>query len=95
MPEWIKPDKPITMVTRRGGSKNTSRKYNIYGDDFLIDRIQSDEIGADLVSMGDLIPEKEWQIMRMLQVSGRMITVYQIERWIRSSEKQKVGRTRT
>ena len=50
MPERIEPGKPMTIETRRGGRKKTKLKYNRYGDDFLIDKIQPDEIGADLVS---------------------------------------------
>ena len=38
-------------------------RYNRYGDDFLIDKIKPEEIGADLVSVGDLVPNKEWQII--------------------------------
>ena len=63
VPEWTEPDKPMTMETRRGGRKKTSMRYNRYGDDFLIDKIKSDEIGQDMVSMGDLVSDKEWQII--------------------------------
>ena len=62
VPEWIKPDKPIDVETRRGGRKNTSMRYNRYGDDFLIDKMKPDEVKADLVRMGDLVSGKEWQI---------------------------------
>ena len=63
MPEWIEPYKLMTTETRRGGHRNTSLRYNRYGDDFLIDKIKPYEIGADLLSMGDLVLEKEWQII--------------------------------
>ena len=53
----------MTMETRRGGSKKTSMRYNRYGDDFLIDKMKPDEIGADLVSVGDLVLDKELQII--------------------------------
>ena len=62
MPEWIKPDKPIDVETRRGGRKNASMRYNRYGDDFLIDKMKPDEVKPDLVRMGDLVSGKEWQI---------------------------------
>ena len=38
-------------------------RYNRYGDDFLVDNIKPEEIGADLVSMGDLVSDKEWPII--------------------------------
>ena len=51
------------METRRGGRKKTRMGCNSYGDDFLFDKIKPDEIGVDLVSMSDLVSEKEWQII--------------------------------
>ena len=63
MSEWVEPDKPLTIETRRGGRKKTSMKHNRYGDDFLVDKILPDEKGADLVSMGDLVQDKKWQII--------------------------------
>ena len=49
----------MTTDTRRGGRKKTSMRYNRYADDFLIDKITLDEVGADLVIIGDLVPDKE------------------------------------
>ena len=37
--------------------------YNRYGDDFLIDKIQPEELGAEMVNMGVLVADKEWQII--------------------------------
>ena len=39
--------------------QDKAMRYNRYGDDFLIDKIKPAEIGADLVSVGDLVPNKE------------------------------------
>ena len=66
MPDWIEPDKPMTMELRRRGCKKTSLRYNRYCEDFLIeliDKINPDEVGAVLVKIGDLVPDKEWQII--------------------------------
>ena len=63
VPEWTKPDKPMTMETRRGGNRKTSMRYNRYRDDCLIDKIKPDETGADLVSVSDLVSDQEWQII--------------------------------
>ena len=38
-------------------------RYNRYGDDFLIDKIQPDEIGEELVKVGEVVAEEEWQIL--------------------------------
>ena len=49
-----------------GTSKNrkeTGMRYNRYGDDFLIDKIQPDEIREDLVNMCELVANEEWQII--------------------------------
>ena len=54
----------MTMETKKDGRKNTSMRYNSYGDDFLIDKIKPDEIGTDLVSLGDLVSDKERQIIK-------------------------------
>ena len=43
---------------KSGGRKKTSMRYTNYGDDFLIDKIKPDEIGADVVNMGDLLSDK-------------------------------------
>ena len=32
-------------------------RYNRYGDDFLIDKIQPDELGEELLSVGELEAE--------------------------------------
>ena len=52
----------MTIDIKRGGHKKTSMRYNRCGDDFLIDKIKPDEVGADLVIMVDLLQDKEWQI---------------------------------
>ena len=63
MPEKIESDKPMTMKTRKRGRKKTSMRYNRYADNFLFDKKNPDELGAELVSMSDLVSEKEWQII--------------------------------
>ena len=53
----------MTTGTRKGDRKQTGMRYNRYGDDFLIDKIQPDEIGEDLVNVGELVADEEWQII--------------------------------
>ena len=45
-------------------AQKTSMRYNRYGDNFLIHKIKPDEVGADMVSIGELVSDKEWQIIR-------------------------------
>ena len=50
----------MTTGKRKGDLKRTGMSYKRYGDDFLIDKIQPDEIGEELV--GELVADEEWQI---------------------------------
>ena len=63
VPKWTEPDLPMTTKTRKGGRKRTGMMYNRYGDDFLIDKIQPEEIGEELVNVGELVADKELQII--------------------------------
>ena len=63
VPKRTEQDQPLTKETRRGGRKKTRMSYNRYGDDFLIDKIQPEELGAEMVNMGILVADKEWQII--------------------------------
>ena len=62
-PNWTEPDLPITAGTRSGNRKRTGMGYNRYGDDFLIEKIQADELSNELLSVGELVAEDEWQII--------------------------------
>ena len=55
VPKWTEPDLQMTKETRKGGRKKTGMRYDRYGDDFLIDKIQPDEIGEELVNVGELV----------------------------------------
>ena len=46
---------PRTTETRIGYRKQTGMRYNRYGDDFLIDKIQPDEMSEELVNVGELV----------------------------------------
>ena len=63
VPKGTEPDSPITAEKRCGNSKRTVMRYNRYGDDFLIDKIQPDELSEELLSMGELVADDEWQII--------------------------------
>ena len=53
----------IPAGTRSGNRKRTGMRYNRYGDDFLIDKIQPDDLGKELISVGELAADGEWQII--------------------------------
>ena len=63
VPKWTEPDLPIPAWTRSGNRKRTGMRYNRYGDDFLIDKIQPDDLSKELLSVGELAADDEWQII--------------------------------
>ena len=63
VPKWTEPDQSIPAGTRSGNRKRTSMRYNRYGDDFLIDKIQPDDLSKELLSVGELAADDEWQII--------------------------------
>ena len=60
VPKWT--DQDLQKENRRGARKKTGMRYNGYGDDFLINKIQSDKIVEELVNVGELVANVEWQI---------------------------------
>ena len=63
IPKWTEPDQPMTTGTRKGNRTRTGMRYIRYGDDFLIDKIQPDEISEELVNVGELVADEEWKII--------------------------------
>ena len=59
VPKWTEPDLSNTAGTRTGNRKRTGMRYNRYGDDFLIDKIQPEEIGEEIVNVGELVADEE------------------------------------
>ena len=54
---------PIRAGIRSGNRKREGMRYNKYGDDSLIDRIQPDEFGEELLGVVELVADDEWQII--------------------------------
>ena len=63
VPKWTELDLPIPAGTRSGNRKLTGMRYNRYGDDFLIDKIEPDKLCEELLSVGELAADYEWQII--------------------------------
>ena len=53
VPKRTVPDLQMTKETRRDGRTKTGMRYNRYGDDLLIDKIQPEEIREELVNVGE------------------------------------------
>ena len=53
VPKWTETDLPITTDTRSGNRKRTGMRYKRYGDGFLIDKIQPDELSEELNGVGE------------------------------------------
>ena len=65
VPKWSEPDLSIPVRTRSGNRKRTDMRYNRYGDEFLIDKTQPDELCEELLSVGELAADDEWQIINI------------------------------
>ena len=63
VPKLTETDLSIPAGTRSGNRKRTGMRYNRYGDDFLIDKIQPDDLSKGLLSVGKLAANDEWQII--------------------------------
>ena len=59
VPKWTELVMPMTTETRKCGRKRTGMKYNRYGDDFLINKIRPEELGEELVNVGELTADEE------------------------------------
>ena len=92
VPKWTEPDLPITAGTRSGNRKRTGMRYNRYGDDFLIDKIRPDELGDELLSVGELEADDEWQIIKDIEqnTTRRKTTPHQNMKqiWSRARERE-------
>ena len=63
MPKRTESDLSNTAGTRNGNRKRKGMGYNRYGDDFLIDKIQPEELGKELANVGELVADEEGQII--------------------------------
>ena len=70
VPKNLKPDLPFTIQTRQNDRTRSKKKYNPYGDDFVVDRIDLKKIVEDVVGLEDITvshdidrvddPDEEW-----------------------------------
>ena len=51
VPKNLEPDLPFTIQTRQNDRKRSKKKYNTYGDDFVVDRIDLKKIVEEVVGL--------------------------------------------
>ena len=51
VPKNLEPDLPFTIQTRQSDRKRLTKKYNLYGDDFVVDRKDLKKIVEDVVGV--------------------------------------------
>ena len=54
VPENLEPDLPFTIQTRQSDRTRLTKKYNPYGDDFVVDRIDLKKIVDELVGLEEI-----------------------------------------
>ena len=54
VPKNLEPDLPFTIQTRQNDRTRSKKKYNPYGDDFVLDRIDLKKIGEELVGLEEI-----------------------------------------
>ena len=54
VPENLEPDLPFTIQTRQNDRTRSKKKYNPYGDNFVVDRIDLKKIGEEVVGLEEI-----------------------------------------
>ena len=54
VPMNLDPDLPFTIQTRQNNRTRSKKKYNPYGDDFVVDRIYLKKIGEEVVGLEEI-----------------------------------------
>ena len=54
VPKNLEPDLPFTIQTRQKDRTRSKKKYNTYGDDFVVDRISQKKIGEEVVGLEEI-----------------------------------------
>ena len=59
VPDNLDPDLPFTIQTRQNDRTRSKKKYNPYGDDFVVDRIYLENIVKEVVGLEDITVSQE------------------------------------
>ena len=63
VPKNLEPDLPFTIQTRQNDRTRSKKKYNPYGDDFVVDRIDLKKIVEEVVCLEDIIVSQDIDIV--------------------------------
>ena len=63
VPKNLEPDLPFTIQTRKNDRTRSKMKYNPYGDDFVVDRIDLKKIGEEVVGLEEITGSQDIDIV--------------------------------
>ena len=63
VPKNLEPDLPFTIQTHQNERTRSKKKYNPYGDDFVVDRIDLKKIGEEVVGLEELTVSQDIDIV--------------------------------
>ena len=63
VPKNLEPDLPLTIQTRQNDGKRPKKKYNPYGDDFVVDRLDLEKIVEEVVGLEGITVSKNIDIV--------------------------------
>ena len=63
VPKNLEPDLPFTIQTRQNDRTRSKKKYNPYGDDFVVDRIDLKKIGEEVVGLEEITVSQDIDIV--------------------------------
>ena len=63
VPKNLEPDLPFTMQTRQNDGTRPRKKYNPYGDDFVVDRIDLKKIVEEVVGLEKITVSQDMDIV--------------------------------
>ena len=63
VPKNLEPDLPFTIETRQNDRTISKKKYNPYGDDFVVDRIELKKIVEEVVGLEDITVSQDIDIV--------------------------------
>ena len=59
----MEPDLPFTIQTRQNDSTRSRKKYNTYGDEFVVDRIDLKKIVGEVVGLEEITVSQDIDIV--------------------------------
>ena len=59
----MEPDLPFTIQTRQNDRTRSKKKYNPYGDDFVVDRIDLKKLAEEVVGLEEILVSQDFDIV--------------------------------